>query len=312
MYFPFFRARQYELLALRDTIIKEHISKQNVKPIIEPVIEGTRDIFRFCDELEKVNMGFIFVVNPSKGYYVKNQKKILKLAGECINRNTNIEFAFRVDDGTPIKSIAQFVQDFAEFRVSLIHQSSIKEITELKDAINTDNFAYNVFLKEGTSKKYRSKFAEYENVILEDSFNKVEPNSAYEGEEFFNDTVFTYEERGYFGFGDYSIVGDHFSVGGGQARTCAIHITYEEDDEEIWVKHFLSEPRENVDDGSTLAAEAIEALVSFVEENWTEEQYTNAIKEFVELQESGRQTSLAFVKKLSMRHHLELIDGILG
>lgn len=311
MYFPFFRARQYELLSLRDTM-ENHISKSNIKPIIEPVVEGTRDIYKFCEEFAKVDAGFIFVVNPSKGHFVRDKKGILKIIDECIQKNPYIEFAYRVNEGTPLKEVKRFIEDFSEFSVSLIHESSIQEIEELKKLIDIDNFAYNIFLAEGTGRAYRDSFSGWENVLLEDNFNRVEPNSAYSGEEFFSDTVYHYKDDGYFGFGDYSVVGDHFSIGGGGAKACAIHITYEEASDEIWVKHFLSQPRDYIDDGATLASEAIEELVSYIQDNWEDEQYTNAIDEFIELYKSGRQTSLAFVKKLAMRHHLELINRILS
>ncbi|CDT39553.1 MULTISPECIES: sce7725 family protein [Vibrio] len=309
MYFPFFRARQYELLALRDTMCK-HIDKKYVKPIIEPVVEGTRDIYKFCEEFDKVGAGFIFVVNPSKGYFVKNRKKILNLIENCIQKNELIEFAMRVNDGTPLSEIEGFINSFSNFPVSLIHESSIKEVTELQSIIDVSNYHYNIFLKEHTGRAYRDKFSNWQNVLLEDCFNRVEPNSAYGGEEFFSDAVFCYAQDGYTGFGDYSVVGDHYAEGGGQARACAIHITYEED-QEIWVRHFLSQPREDVDDGATLASEAIEELVEYIQEHWSPNDYTFAIKEFIGLHEDGKRTNLAFVKKLAMRHHLELTNNLL-
>ncbi|HCZ9713847.1 TPA: sce7725 family protein [Vibrio parahaemolyticus] len=310
MYFPFFRARQYELLALRDTI--SSINSDQVKPIIEPVVEGTRDIYRFCDEFSKAGAGFIFVVNPSKGYFVRNQKSILNLIEECANRNPLIEFALRVNDETPLKNIKSFISEFSNFPVSLIHESSIEEVDDLIKIIDAKNFRYNIFCVESTGRLYRNKFHGWDNVLLRDSFNRQEPNSAYEGEEYFSDQVYTYKSDGHFGFGDYSVVGDHFSEGGGGAKACAIHITYEKpDEEEVWVKHFLSEPRDYVEDGATLASEAIEELVNFIQDNWDENQFTKAIDEFIALHEEGRQTSLAFVKKLAMRHHLELINRII-
>ncbi|EKF9727233.1 sce7725 family protein, partial [Vibrio cholerae] len=185
-------------------------------------------------------------------------------------------------------------------------------VDDLISIINTKNFRYNIFCFEGTGRLYRNKFHGWNNVLLRDCFNRQEPNSAYEGEEFFSDQVYTYKSDGYFGFGDYSVVGDHFSEGGGGAKACAIHITFEKsNEEEIWVKHFLSQPRDYIEDGATLASEAIEGLVEFVKDNWVKSQLTKAMNEFIELHAEGRQTSLAFVKKLAMRHHLELIYRIL-
>ncbi|HHF3211959.1 TPA: sce7725 family protein [Vibrio diabolicus] len=311
MYFPFFRARQYELLALRDTI-GNGINSDQVKPIIEPVVEGTRDIYKFCEEFAKADAGFIFVVNPSKGFFLRNQKSILNLIEECAKRNNLIELALRVNDETPLKNIKSFISEFSKFPVSLIHESSIEEVDDLLEIIDTENFRYNIFCVEGTGRLYRKKFHGWHNVQLRDCFNRQEPNSAYEGEEYFSEQVYTYESDGYVGFGDYSVVGDHFSKGGGGAKACAIHITYEKpDEEEVWVKHFLSQPRDYIEDGATLASEAIEELVGFVQDNWDESQFTKAIEEFIGLYDEGRQTSLAFVKKLAMRHHLELISRTL-
>ncbi|EJK2113405.1 hypothetical protein BOO29_03030 [Vibrio navarrensis] len=311
MYFPFFRARQYELLALRDTMGK-HVSIHHIKPIIEPVVDGTRDIYKFCEEFSKLKAGFIFVVNPTKGYFVRNQKSIINLIDECIKKNPFIEFALRINDETPLKYIKAFISDFSDYSISLIHESSIEEVEALKELIDTNNFSYNIFCQKGTGRRYHDQFQGWQNVILNDCFNRQEPNSAYEGEELFGDAVYTYQKDGYFGFGDYSVVGDHFSEGGGGAKACAIHITYEKpEDEEVWVKHFLSQPRDYVEDGATLASEAIEELVEYVQDNWDEAQFTNAMGEFVSLYEDGRQTSLAFVKKLAMKHHLELINRII-
>ncbi|WP_019275296.1 sce7725 family protein [Vibrio coralliilyticus] len=239
MYFPFFRARQFELLALRETMQK-HISKDLVKPIIEPVVESTRDIFRFCEELAEVEAGFVLVVNPSVGYYSRESSDIAGLINECILRNPHIEFALRISDLTPMDSARSFVKDFVGFPISFIHENDRGNVKDIASVSDVPHFNHHIFVRENTGVYYRSFFQGFNNVILEDPFNRKNRNSDYVDEETFSNTVYEFKRDGFYGFGDYSIVGDFFSVGGGPARTCAIHITMEVERRALLIRHFLS------------------------------------------------------------------------
>jgi len=316
MYFPLLRARQNELLALRETVEKS-ISKNKVIPILEPVNEGFRDIIRCSLELNKVDAGYILIVNPQVGYLSRNQRKLDQLINELISNNKNIEFAYWLNEGSTIEQVTHFFDKYSEFKTSLIHSSSTKDAEQLVNLIHNNKlFNANFFFKDKVGRKYEHAFSHFDNVILEDCFNKLARNADYDDEEFFSDNVYNYLKDGYVGFGDYSIVGNSYSETGGPAVTAALHLTYEDVDDvddEIWIKHFLSKPRARVEeDGSTLVSEALPKLVEFIYDHKDTLYISNACEEFIALYESGERTSLGKVKKISIKHHLELMNELLS
>lgn len=314
MYYPLLRAKQNELLALRETI-GMNVSIQNVLPILEPVNRGTRDIIRCASELESVDSGFMLIVNPQVGYFSRNQRNLDLLISELIELNSRIEFVFWLNEGSTLEQVRLFFEKYSDHKTSIIHSSSSRDSEGLVDLINgNDLFNLNFFVKDQVGRRYERVFANFDNVILEDSFNKLDRNADYDSEEYFSDNVFNYLDDGYVGFGDYSIVGKPFSETGGPAITAALHLTYEEvEEEEIWIKHFLSEPRSRVEeDGATLVSEALPAMIEYINENEDLLAFSDACKEFVALHNSGDRTSLGFVKKLSMKHHLELMNHLLN
>jgi hypothetical protein len=111
------------------------------------------------------------------------------------------------------------------------------------------------------------------------------------------------------GFGDFLIVGDEYSETGGPAYAVAIHITCidQNQDDEIWVHHFISD---RVDTPTDPAGKFAEALAHFIEElndDDTMISETDAIREFRDLHERGHFPGLGYVKKLSMQHHIEML-----
>ena len=314
MYYPLLRAKQNELLALRETIGKT-VSVNNILPILEPVNQTTRDIQRCSSELTEANSGYILIVNPQVGYFSSNQRRLDELIYSLIQESSNIEFAYRINEGTTIEQIQLFFTKYSEYPNSLIHTSSTKDSTKLVELIKKNSsFNKNFFIKNKVGRKYERSFSEFNNVVIEDNFKKLDRNADYDDEDFFSDSVFNYEEDGYVGFGDYSIVGDSFSKSGGPPITAALHLTYEETNEqEIWIKHFLSEPRSRVEeDGPTLVSEALPKLVDYIQENEELFAFSNTCKELISLHESGERTSLGKMKRLSMKHHFELMNHILN
>jgi len=66
-------------------------------------------------------------------------------------------------------------------------------------------------------------------------------------------------------FGDFLIAGDEFSEGGGPAYAVALHLTLidEEEDEDMFVKHYISDRTNTPDDP---AGKFLEALAKVVED----------------------------------------------
>lgn len=313
MYFPLLRAKRNELLALRESI-GTTVNNKIIIPIIEAVNSTTGDLFRCLNELKDKKSNPVIIVNPQVGFFSKNQRKLNILIDEIIEINPKVCLAYWLTEGTTLDQLDIFFKKFPEQNLAIIHAASSKDVEGLLTLLEeSENFKWNFFANEKTGRKYRSHFSEYNNVLLEDSFNKLDRNADYEEEEFFSDSIYIYQDEGYVGVGDYTILGTKYSENGGPAITAAIHLTYEEEEDEIWIKHFLSEPREKVEeDGPTLVSEALPKLVEFIEENEVALAFSNACREFKEIHESGERTSLGKIKKISIKHHIELMNHIIS
>lgn len=312
MYFPLLRAKRNELLALRESIGKT-VNNKIIIPIIEAVNSTTGDLFRCLNELRDKKSHPVIIVNPQVGFFSKNQRKLNTLIDEALEINPNICLAYWLTEGTTLEQLESFFHRFSEQNLAIIHGASCKDVEGLLTLIDeSESFKWNFFVNEKTGRKYRGHFSNYNNVLLEDSFNKLDRNADYEEEEFFSDSIYTYQDAGYVGVGDYTILGTKYSENGGPAITAAIHLTYEEEEDEVWIKHFLSEPREKVEeDGPTLVSEALPKLIEFIEENEEALSFSDACREFKEIYESGERTSLGKIKKISIKHHIELMNHII-
>src|SRR5690606_7047031 len=117
------------------------------------------------------------------------------------------------------------------------------------------------------------------------------------------------EEEDMNGFGDFLIVGDDYSEGGGPAYAVAIHLTFiNPDDEDVmYIYHFVSSTNDTPTDPGGKFAQALAKLIAKLESGTSKLFESSAIKEFRDLNEKGHFPGLGSVKKLSMRHHIETL-----
>ncbi|MCE9873151.1 sce7725 family protein [Hafnia alvei] len=198
-----------------------------------------------------------------------------------------------------------------------MHNGSYANAQQLLQLESSDSlFKDNIFIDGTCSAIYTANFNSTSKVLIRDGLNRAQTNAGYANNiiEFFSDLHLNYTQLGFNGFGDFSIVGNHFAEGGGQAITAVIHITYKNIDRtEIQVHHFLSDPRVVVEDVAILIDEALEKLDAFLSSqrpdilNWS-----TACRELVDIYNTpGGRTNLAYIKKMSIKHHFELMHDIL-
>lgn len=129
------------------------------------------------------------------------------------------------------------------------------------------------------------------------------PDSQFSEEHLF------YKEDGYKGFSDFLIIGDNYSETGFLPYAIAIHLSYVEKDNKIRIKHFVSDSNEDTSDIGGKFAEANKKLVEWCNANNIDE--TIAIGEFKSLYNSGHFPGLGSIKKLSIKHHIELVKNLI-
>jgi len=127
--------------------------------------------------------------------------------------------------------------------------------------------------------------------------------------EFFSDLHITYPDENVDGFGDFLMVGDDYTEGGGPAYTIAIHLTFidNESDDAMHIQHFKSDRQDTPKDPAGKFQEALDKLVRHLKSPNSKFYKTDAIREFLDLHERGHFPGLGYVKKLSMKHHLETL-----
>ncbi|MEQ9893120.1 sce7725 family protein [Pectobacterium aroidearum] len=315
MYYCYLRAKQYELLAVRSCLPK--IVQKNMVAIIEPVRESNRDLYSCLRDARDSNARVILIVNPKCGELEGNERVAEILINGAIELNPQIELGYIVDDTTSSSQVTAFFNTYQGQNKSIIHKGSYANAQQLLGLELSDNlFKNNIFIDGTCSATYISNFSSTSKVLIRDGLNRAQTNAGYANNiiEFFSDLHLNYTRLGFQGFGDFSVVGDHFAEGGGQAITAVIHITYENADEtEIQVHHFLSDPRVAVEDVAILIDEALDKLDAFLRNqrpdilNWS-----TACRELIDIYNTpGERTNLAYIKKMSIKHHFELMHGVL-
>ncbi len=173
-----------------------------------------------------------------------------------------------------------------------------------KDSIEIET---HIFIERTCGRLYRKAFQNISKaVLIRDGFIKVK-NSAYPPDEPFSDLHLTYKDEGVTGFGDFLIVGDDYAEGGGPAYAVAIHVTYFKKNNDMNVRHFLSDRTNSPADPAGKFFEALKKLHDSI----VDLDLTEALEEYNELYKKAHFPGLGVIKKLSMKHHVQLMMSFL-
>ena len=165
-----------------------------------------------------------------------------------------------------------------------------------------------VFFEGHCGKLYRKHFTGRDRILLRDGFERRR-NADHPTIEEFSDLHVTFGEEGMDGFGDFLIVGDDYSEGGGPAYAVAIHLTFIDPDKDdaMFIYHFVSRRKDTPTDPAGKFAEALEKMITKLNEKGCKIQETSAVHEFRDLHAKKHFPGLGYVKKLSMKHHIETL-----
>ncbi|MGD1823601.1 MAG: sce7725 family protein [Pleomorphochaeta sp.] len=296
MYFPYFRGRQNELLALRELVNNELLS-ESILPIIEPIsISSTLmlTIEAFINKQKRI--GIVF--NPS--------------VGNLCSRNLaefqdNERFYKLVNSSLLLKTVlldGNNIDEECEYNIAILkNKDNLQKYFILTEKIN---FTYLLIPDESSIRRKITK----ETILLEDHFNKATKNSEYlkKEDEFFSDDIFYYKEEKYKGFGDYSIIGDEFSTSGFAPYAIAIHIIYLSD-KELRIHHFVSDSNNGIENPAGKYYEAVQKLTIWAKTKNIDK--TMGLSFFMKSYANETYHGLGIIKKYSIMHHLELISKIL-
>lgn len=311
MYHPYFRGKQYELITVRETV---HLLRAaGFVPIIEPVKQSLGALQKTLAKIKEANASAIIVVNPFHGDHAADGENISQLLAEECSDYEEISAGILLNEETSLAQAIGCCTQHEDCALALIHAGFAhgKALAEaLGDRVGAMK---SLFIDGRSSKLYQRHFADGRRILLRDGF-KPRRNRDHPEVEFFSDLHVTYQDEGMDGFGDFLIVGDDYREAGGPAYAVAIHITFIDDtnDDVMNIYHFVSDRQDTPTDPAGKFGEALAKLIEALEQPGNKIFESEAIREFRELHERGHYPGLGYVKKLSMKHHIETLADYLS
>ena len=301
MYFSYFRGRQYELLALRELATKKLITK-TVHPVIEPV-KLIPALNSSLAAFHSSGLSIGLILNPNVGDLTDEPETINKLL-DRLDTNSAIIPSVLLNESTEV-----VLQKLAQKNIS---ESSILTVLSNRDYLNVYHALF-----DGNPPKYtlcpderQVRRASHKKVLFEDKFKKKSRNADYPEDEFFSDDHLFYMDDNYLGFGDYSIVGNEYIESGFAPYAVAIHIVYFAKDNSLRIRHFISDSNDDISDVAGKFYEAVTKLNAWYIKG-QRHQLTTGLQILLDHYNNKTYPGLPTLKKLSIMHHLELMDKYL-
>lgn len=312
MYLPFLRGKLFEFKAIKEYIEESYHGEYGcqIMPIIEPVKKDTKPMLACVEAMGKAKMPFAIVLNSRMGDFQRVAFNIEGfLAEERVRAVADWTPAFEVNGNANVDSIEQLITDHEFEKVMLIFLYGVDlDDEKVCRLINNPRVVFVAVLNLGQSPTMRRKLAAMHKLLIaiDDRFIEQPSNNAYRAneDEFFTDT-FCYYKSDYkmFGFSDFTALAKNYREGGVLPQVVAIHLTYQKNDDEIYVHHFLSDTKNGSDDIRSEFEEAKGKIMPFFDGKPT----TIAIRQLV----VGGYPGLGAIKKFSIKNHFELINRIL-
>lgn len=311
MYHPYFRGKQFELIAIRE--LAPQMAEAGFVPVIEPVREPLKALARTLQAVTDAGGQAIVIVNPEHGDHQEGGDSISALLDDGYLENEQISA------GILLKPTMNLGDAIACHTAHLGHNPVFVHAGFLEPAAFADYLgnalagSRHVFQEDSANLLYRRHFNGSTRVLVRDGF-EPRRNADYPAVELFSELHLTYTDMGMNGFGDFLMVGDRFSEGGGPAYAVAIHLTFIDPTKEdvMYVYHFVSDTRDTPTDPAGKFAQALNKLIAKLNSGESHLFESSAITELRGFHEAGHFPGLGYVKKLSMKHHIETLIDYLG
>ena len=311
MYFPYLRCKQFELLALRE-LAQELGRSDKLSPVLEPVKKSLNALEKALEGLMSVGVNFTLILNPIFGDFTNNNGLLIDFVNRKLGDYNNFQFGLIINQFTNIEQL-DYILARVNFErpLSLIHAARSNDVDALSDWAGAQDIRYNLFNENIPARRYRGVILPNTKILLDDKFIPKAKNADYSDQpELFTDEHLYFVEDGYNGFGDYLTIGNDYTETGFLPYAVAIHLTYIRADRnnEIWIRHFVSDSNSDNSDVAGKFGEALEKLIAFIN---AEGINTAAADEFRGHATNGHYPGLGSLKKLSIKNHLELLIQLL-
>jgi hypothetical protein len=306
MYYPYLRARQFELIALRE-LAQEGAIRDLITPILEPVKDAVNNlnlafnIFRQCDQPAYliVNSTLVKGLEDPNHFisYIKNvDDEFTRLKPAFIYSN-NFEYIQRAIVDNDIKNCMLICSNDVDANdAGFLELIAMQQLTAFTVEDPGRNRSLNRVLKN-TGKTFIRLDDEFEPQVRNRDFLALEERKFSEEQAYF-------KEDGYDGFSNYTTLPKAFTEGGSAPRAVVIHLTYLQNIKEVWIKHFTSTTNDSIANVQGKFAEAAEKAVEFCRAQGLT---NSAIVELEKYFDEQHYPGLGTVKKVSIKNHLLVV-----
>lgn len=306
MYYPYLRGRQFELIALREYALQRG-ENNNIIPIIEPVKNTFNSMKLALPKLIEGNVKFALILNPQVGE-INNIHEITDALQEELLDSSKWIPAYIVTNN--YKAIASKIAESGYTDIMLICSGNTDDSDADFNSLALLSSIKYILSPENKTLKRKFRNLGKELIRLDDNFKAQKRNSDYlmMGEEKFSEEHLFYKDDGYNGFSDYSVLISEFTEGGAAPYAVVIHLTYQKENKEVWMKHFTSVTNSDKSNIQGKFAEAAKKAVAFLDTNNIHNFATEELRNYYN---SGLYPGLGMVKKISIKNHLELMNYLL-
>ncbi|KID43263.1 sce7725 family protein [Levilactobacillus brevis] len=294
MYFPYFRGRQYDLLALKD-IAEQRCLPPNIIPIIEPV-RDIRVLPQTVAAFMAANHPLVVIANPTVSDYVLTQQKLHDWHEWANDPNLIVGHILTPttlpDDVTPSTD-----------QPTLLIAHHYDELVAVQHAGWLETPTYLLVPPEARVRQLvsRSSISLFDHAWLPDH----DQTYANLVDGFFSDDWVLADLLGYQGVSDYTIGGHYYSEHGYPAKAVTLHLTYFAG-EQLRIHRFVSDDRTDFSHPKEKFFQAVAKLAAWLPQQPTAVQ-TPAAKQLAAYHEQQHFPGLGVVKRLSLVHHLQMM-----
>lgn len=309
MYFPYLRARQFELITLRELVI-EGVLQNKIMPVLEPVKEGTNNLDLAHKIFQENNFEAYLIVNPAIGKTPGDKEIYLNYISK-IDHCKYVPAFIYCDNSNYIKNS---IKKFKIKKCLVIGLSTFSDEDGFKKLCEMSEISHIMLLDPNKYRgldRYIKKLGKYY-IRLDDVFEKQQTNAHYLNitAHKFSEEHLYYTEENYQGFSDYTVLSSEFIDGGSTPRAVVIHLTYlnAHEQEQIWIRHFTSDTNDSIANVQGKFAEAARKAIRFCSDIRLN---NSAMIELRKYYEEARYPGLGIVKKISIKNHLLIVSNYL-
>ncbi len=283
MYYPYFRGKQFDLIALR-TLLEENVLSPKIQPIIEPV-KKTTAFTKLLTVSQKLAHPLYVIQNPQAGAFLTEEG--LAALQQLPNPKARL-----LDQ--PLETIEQLPE------LLIVNQA-----TAALDSDWTGNRG-----KVLVPEEFRLlQKVQGERILSQDLFTRLPRTSYYQEslDEIFSTAQHTYRKKGFSGFSDFSIDSRIYYEHGYPTPILSLHLVYFEADV-LRIHHFLS-PED-------LPSQKEKFFVLMAEiEQWQTKlcgnQLTKGLALLLANADNGKFPGMGVMRKAAVMHHMEVMSRYL-